>query len=552
MQWLGVTILVSLPISTFAAHTEAWSTRSIYQTMTDRFARTDGSTTHACNATDGVYCGGTWRGMIDHLDYIQGMGFDAVMISPIIKNIEGKASYGEAYHGYWAEDMYALNPHFGTHQDLLDLSRALHNRGMFLMMDTVINNMAFMTNGGNPATDVNYTSLNPFNRADFYHPYCKITDWNDYPLAQRCWTGDDIVSLPDLKTEDERVQNILGMWIQEMISTYSIDGLRLDAAKHITPESLPKFQESANTFITGEVYEKSVDIICNYQKDISSVTNYPIYFALLDAFTRGNTDSLPNQVEVMKNSCPKITSLTIFSENHDIARFASMKDDMTLSKNILTFTLLFDGIPIIYQGQEQHFSGARDPENREALWLSSYNTSSPLYHLTATLNKLRKHAIQIDPDYYISSQTYPVYRGSSEMAFRKGREGRHVVMVLSTQGSRSGAYTIRMMNGYQPSYVVMDVLSCRTWTVNDMGELRLDMDKGEPRVLYPEALMRGSGLCGYEKEKVSYLDFVNKSYMPPSTDDDMPSSTGALATQVVRGSWLALVGLLLGLVAFGI
>ncbi|KAL2812802.1 glycoside hydrolase superfamily [Aspergillus cavernicola] len=465
--------------------------------MTDRFARTDGSTTHYCNPKDGLYCGGTWRGTIDHLDYIQGMGFDAVMISPIIKNIEERISYGEAYHGYWAQDMYSLNLHFGTRQDLLDLSQALHDRGMFLMMDTVINNMAFSTNGGNPATDVNYSTLNPFNGPDFYHLYCKIYDWNNYPQAQNCWTGDTIVALPDLNTEDERVQTLLEMWIQEMISTYSIDGLRLDAAKHITPNFLPKFQEAADTFIFGEVYEGSVDIICNYQNNINSVTNYPIYFALLDTFTTGNTDTLQIQVEVMKNSCPNITSLTIFSENHDTARFASMKDDINLAKNILTFTLLFDGIPIIYQGQEQHFSGSHDPYNREPLWPSAYNTTTPLYKTITTLIRLRKHAIHLDPIYYTDAKTYPIYRGSGEMAFRKGREGRQVVMVLSTQGSNSGAYTIRMMNGYQPSVVVRDVLSCRMWRVNDMGELRMDMESGEPRVLFPEEVMRGSGLCGY-------------------------------------------------------
>lgn len=271
--------------------------------------------------------------MIDQLDYVQGMGFDAVMISPVIKNIDGRASYGEAYHGYWAQDMYSLNPHFGTHQDLLDLSQALHDRGMFLMMDTVINNMAYMTNGGNPATDVEYSTLNPFNGPEFYHPYCKITDWNDYPQAQRCWTGDNIVALPDLNTEDERVQSMLNEWIQEMISTYLVDGLRLDAAKHITPSFLPKFQEAANAFITGEVYDKSVDRICSYQHDIASVPNYPIYFALLDAFTLGKTESLPNQVEVMKDNCPDVTSLTTFSENHDIARFASLKDDINVSPN---------------------------------------------------------------------------------------------------------------------------------------------------------------------------------------------------------------------------
>ncbi|KAL4875938.1 glycoside hydrolase superfamily [Aspergillus karnatakaensis] len=530
--------------------------------MTDRFARTDGSTTHACNLTEGLYCGGTWKGTIKQLDYIQEMGFDAVMISPIVKNVEERIAYGEAYHGYWIQDMYALNPHFGTHEDLLDLSQALHDRGMFLMMDTVINNMAFSTNGGDPAKDVNYTALNPFNKPDFYHSYCKITDWNDYPQSQYCWTGDNIVALPDLKTEDDRVQTLLNMWIQEMILTYSVDGLRLDAAKHVTPEFLPQFEEAADIFMFGEVYERSVDIICGYHNYMTSVTNYPIYFALLDAFTLGNTDSLPNQVEVMKNSCPDITALTVFSENHDIARFASMKDDLTtlspprqLAKNILTFTLLFDGIPIIYQGQEQHFSGTHDPYNREPLWPSQYNTSSPLYKHISTLNRIRKHAIQLDPTYYPSYKTYPIYRGSSEMAFRKGREGRQIVMVLSTQGSDSGAYKIRMMNGYQPDYVVVDVLSCKTWTVNDMGELRLDMDKGEPRVLFPENLMRGSGLCGYPGGRVNYVDFLNTSYSPPTVDEkasERAAASGGMGAfeKVWVWSWVVLGWGLLGLISF--
>lgn len=165
------------------------------------------------------------------------------------------------------------------------------------------------------------------------------------------------------------------------------------------------------------------------------------------------------------------------------------------------------------------------------------------------MNTIRKHAIQIDPDYYINYNTYPVYRGSSEMAFRKGREGRQIIMVLSTQGSNSGAYTIRMMNGFQPSVVARDVFSCRTWTVNDMGELRLDMDKGEPRVLFPEALMRGSGLCGYAREKVTYLDFVNKTYSPVSGDDK--ESGGVVGSSVVvGGTGVALVWGLLGLISF--
>lgn len=55
-----------------------WRAQSIYQLLTDRFARTDGSTTATCNTPDGIYCGGSWQGVIDKLDYIQGMGFTAV------------------------------------------------------------------------------------------------------------------------------------------------------------------------------------------------------------------------------------------------------------------------------------------------------------------------------------------------------------------------------------------------------------------------------------------------------------------------------------------
>ena len=56
-----------------------WAKQSIYQVLVDRFARTDGSTSAACDLNS--YCGGTWRGIINHLDYIQGMGFTAVRCS---------------------------------------------------------------------------------------------------------------------------------------------------------------------------------------------------------------------------------------------------------------------------------------------------------------------------------------------------------------------------------------------------------------------------------------------------------------------------------------
>jgi hypothetical protein len=78
MHFLYLLPLVAQVYHALAATPEQWRSRSIYQVVTDRFARTDGSTSAPCDAGLGKYCGGTWNGLMDKLDYIQGMGFDAV------------------------------------------------------------------------------------------------------------------------------------------------------------------------------------------------------------------------------------------------------------------------------------------------------------------------------------------------------------------------------------------------------------------------------------------------------------------------------------------
>jgi alpha-amylase len=297
--------------------------------MTDRFARAEGST-GPCDVEGGLYCGGTWRGTINHLDYIQGMGFDAVMISPVVKNVEGRVSYGEAYHGYWQTDLYSLNSHFGTRQDLLDLSDALHSRGMYLMLDVMVNNMAYMTNGSS-FDNIDYSVFNPFDSQDYFHDYCKM-NYTDHDVAQRCWLGDEIVALPDLNTPDSTVESMLGQWIQEMVSNYSVDGLRIDAAKHVNEKLLPFLGDASGIFMTGEVFSKSTDYICMYQNEyISSVPNYPVYDGIKDAFTAGKIQNLEHRMAVMKDSCSDVTALLSFSENHDVTRIASLIDDMAVS-----------------------------------------------------------------------------------------------------------------------------------------------------------------------------------------------------------------------------
>ena len=76
-------ILLALVFQNFisaslAASKDEWRTRSIYQILTDRFAQKNGTRRGLCEPDMGRRCGGTWRAIQDHLDYVQNMGFEAI------------------------------------------------------------------------------------------------------------------------------------------------------------------------------------------------------------------------------------------------------------------------------------------------------------------------------------------------------------------------------------------------------------------------------------------------------------------------------------------
>lgn len=96
--------------------------------------------------------------MIQHLDYIKGMGFDAIWISPIVDNLDG------GYHGYWARDWEKVNSNFGTADDLKALVNAAHSKGIWVMVDVVANHTA--------PVGLDFGKLNPFKDAQYFHTDC--------------------------------------------------------------------------------------------------------------------------------------------------------------------------------------------------------------------------------------------------------------------------------------------------------------------------------------------------------------------------------------------
>lgn len=484
MQRLAVVLLLLASIVTAATPAE-WAGRSIYQLLTDRFARTDGSTNYTCNPRARVHCGGTWQGIISHLDYIQGMGFSAVWISPITLNLPETTPYGQAYHGYWQQNIDALNPNFGIAEDLKALSSALHSRGMYLMVDVVVNHFGWDGN----ASSVDYSQFVPFNSPSYFHTYCTISQ-NDYNTrdenVQLCWLGDSNVELPDVNTTESSVRQLYNTWIANLVSTYSIDGLRIDTVKHVEQDFWSGFTSAAGVYSVGEVLDGDPNYVCGFQNELDGLLNYPLWYPLTAAFssTAGSISDLVNQVNTIKSDCKNSTLLGTFLENHDNPRFAGLTSDPSLRKNAIAFTILADGLPIIYEGQEQGYTGGADPANREAVWLSGYSTTSPLYTFISTVNQIRNQAIYKSVD-YLSYMAYPIYYDSSTIAMRKGYDGNQIIGVFSNLGASGASYTLTLGNtGYVAGESVVETLSCTTVTTDSNSNIAVAMGAGLPKVSY--------------------------------------------------------------------
>ena len=165
-----------------------------------------------------------------------------------------------------------------------------------------------------------------------------------------------------------------------------VDGLRIDAAKHVNHDFWAPFQAAAGVFTMGEVYNADTDTAndtCIWAVDaLSTVLNFKTWWSIIGTLANstnpmGGLGYVMNEVAL---GCHDSTLLGTFAENHDVARFASSTSDLSQQKNALVFSVFSDGIPVVYYGAEQRFSGKGDPQNREAFLAQSdgvrYNSAT--------------------------------------------------------------------------------------------------------------------------------------------------------------------------------
>jgi len=459
-------LFLSLSLSLSVAHTaQEWKSRNIYQLLTDRFNKPDNSTAPCANIRN--YCGGTFQGIINRLDYIQSLGFDSVWISPVVANSRG------GFHGYWMTDIYTINPYFGTADDLKALSRALHDRGMWLMVDVVANHMAAVSIN-------NLTSLVPFNQAIHYHdcngcdPQCNINQWNPPNATQleHC----RLSGLLDLDQDNKYVRATLSSWIHDLVQNYSIDGLRIDTFPHVKCEYWKEFLVAAGVYAVGEVASGDITWVAPWQKCGDATLSYPLYYTMRNVFAQ--KQSMKQLGELYQQSIVQFTDISVlgvFNENHDQPRFLSQNKDAALFRSSLAYTLTSIGISIIYYGAEQGFNGPTDPNDREPLWTSGFSTSGPYFLFISTLNRYRAAA-------QLGVQTQQVVLAEDNaFAFVRGNS---TLVVLTQQGSTSGFMSVHVPKvPFAAGTQLHSVLTNSVFTVGRDSYVSVQLVNGDPLVL---------------------------------------------------------------------
>ena len=267
----SLALIASLIASTtLAGDTSAWKSKTIYQVLTDRFAKSNGDTSPCGNL--GYYCGGTYRGIINNLDYIAGMGFDAIWISPIVDNIDG------GYHGYWAANWEKTNSNFGSEQDLIELVRKCHDRGIWVMVDVVANHVGPVV--------MDFSRIYPFNHEEHYHTRCQINNWGDQHEVEYCRLAD----LPDLNQDGNNyVRQYLKDWIRGIVQKYGFDGIRIDTVPEVSKPFWSEYGSASGVFQMGEAFNGDPNYVGGYQGPLTAVFNYPMYYTIRDVFRSGNS-----------------------------------------------------------------------------------------------------------------------------------------------------------------------------------------------------------------------------------------------------------------------
>ena len=191
----------------------------VYQIFVDRFSTGNPAMDKKlAYKTSKNRLGGNLRGIINKLDYIKSLGFDAIWLTPIFSAMD--------YHGYSTLDFYSVDKHFGSNETLKELVNKAHAIGLKVILDFVANHVSnkhkFFISALNDKSSV-YRNWFVFGRNNSYMSFL------------------DVKELPKLNTKNRDVVNYLIDAALYWIRDFGIDGYRLDHAIGPTLEFWKEF-----------------------------------------------------------------------------------------------------------------------------------------------------------------------------------------------------------------------------------------------------------------------------------------------------------------------
>lgn len=334
-----------------------------------------------------MFFGGTLWGVIEKLDYLKDLGVNILYLCPIFKAFSN--------HKYDTGDYETVDEMFGGDKAFDALIKEAKKRDMKIILDGVFNHTG---------DDSKY-----FNRYGKYKNVgayqsqkSEYSDWykfEEFPNKYEAWWGIEI--LPRIMGDNESVKNyflsekgIVRKWLKR-----GIDGWRLDVADELSESFLEGLNKAAKTqksdaLIIGEVWENAADKVSYGKrrkyfrgKQLDSVMNYPVKYAIIDFIKDKNAEKFYNSVTEIYSSYPSFCSDVLMNlvGSHDTERILTIlggespegKTNAELSTKKMTPEQLRDGIqklkvasvlqftlpgmPMIYYGDEAGMEGYHDP-----------------------------------------------------------------------------------------------------------------------------------------------------------------------------------------------
>ena len=360
---------------------------------------------------DGI---GDIPGMTSKLDYLSDLGIEAIWLMPISKS--------PSYHKYDVVDYKSIHPDYGTLEDFKIFLKEAHVRGMKVIIDFIINHTSDQHNW---FLESKKGKNNPYRhyyiwekegvikdeiaKRETSHDSDNITQWHKSEGNEELYYGFFYGGMPDLNYDNpkvfEEIVEIGRFWLEDI----GVDGLRMDAAKHIFRDHRAKDNHAfwvkfknamqaikPDVYIVGEVWADA-KTTAPFSKGLSSLFNFDLAFSIEQTIKNGVVSSssvsehshvacedssfvktlIQNQ-QIFKRTNSEYVDATFLS-NHDQNRIASvLKNKKNKVKQAAAILLTLPGRPFIYYGEELGMLGVKHDENiREPfLWNDKERDSS--------------------------------------------------------------------------------------------------------------------------------------------------------------------------------